>query len=197
MDINGLTSRVSVRERLLAAADELFYAEGVQTVGVERVVQRAGASKKSLYAVFGSKEALIAAYLTGRREAIQDHLTQGLAQWENPCDQLLGIFDLLGRWFAAPDYNGCPLLAASAEAVPGGLIEQVHTAYRTWVRALFVDLATEARLAEPDAVAQQLHLLYDAAAVAAKADADLSAAAGARNAASAIIARHATNTERH
>jgi hypothetical protein len=81
--------------------------------------------------------------------------------------------------------------------VPGGLIEQVHTAYRTWVRALFVDLATEARLAEPDAVARQLHLLYDGAAVAAKADTDLSAAAGARNAASAIIARHGTNTERH
>lgn len=190
MSVNGVTNRASVRERLLAAADELFYAEGVQTVGVERIVQRAGASKKSLYAVFGSKEVLIAAYLTGRRDAIQDHLVHGLAQWENPCDQLLGIFDLLGRRLAAPGYNGCPLLAASAESVPGGLIEQIHTAYRTWVRALFVDLATEAHLAEPEAVAQQLHMLYDGAAVAAKADTDPSVAAGARNAASAIIARH-------
>ena len=52
----------SARERLLAAANELFYAEGVQTVGIDRIIERAGVAKASLYNLFGSKEELVAAY---------------------------------------------------------------------------------------------------------------------------------------
>ena len=48
-------TRVSARERLLAAANELFYAEGVQTVGIDRIIDRAGVARGSLYNVFGSK----------------------------------------------------------------------------------------------------------------------------------------------
>jgi AcrR family transcriptional regulator len=55
------TPKPSARERLLAAADELFYREGVQTVGIDRIVQHAGVAKASLYNLFGSKEALIQA----------------------------------------------------------------------------------------------------------------------------------------
>ena len=56
----------SARERLLAAASELFYAEGVHTVGIDRVIERAGVAKASLYNTFGSKEELVRAYLESR-----------------------------------------------------------------------------------------------------------------------------------
>src|SRR4051812_30650251 len=59
-------SRLNVRERLLAAADELFYKEGVHTVGIDRIIDRAGVAKASLYSAFGSKEELVVAYLNGR-----------------------------------------------------------------------------------------------------------------------------------
>ena len=59
----GIPQRASARERLLAAANELFYAEGVQTVGIDRIIERAGVAKASLYNLFGSKEELEAAYL--------------------------------------------------------------------------------------------------------------------------------------
>ena len=62
-------TRASARERLLAAANELFYAEGVQTVGIDRIIDRAGVARGSLYNVFGSKEELVAAYLASRHEA--------------------------------------------------------------------------------------------------------------------------------
>ena len=52
----------SARERLLAAAGELFYAEGVQTVGIDRIIAHAGVAKASLYNIFGSKEELVRAY---------------------------------------------------------------------------------------------------------------------------------------
>jgi AcrR family transcriptional regulator len=112
------TSSAYVRDRILLAADELFYREGVQTVGVDRISKHAGASKKSLYAVFGSKEALIVAYLEARRTSIDESITNGLARFDTPRDRLLGVFEIQGEFFAAPDYKGCPFLAASAEAAP-------------------------------------------------------------------------------
>jgi AcrR family transcriptional regulator len=181
--------RTRVRERLLAAADALFYSEGVQTVGIERITKRAGASKKSLYAVFGSKEALVVAYLEARRTAIEESITQGLAPFVTPRERVLGVFDIQGDFFAAPDYNGCPFLAASAEAASGSLVERAHADYRAWVRALLTELAAKAGVPDHEAVGRELHLLYDAASVAASADRDPSAAAVARNAAAAILDR--------
>ena len=54
-----MKTKQSARDRLLAAANELFYAEGVQTVGIDRVIERAGVAKASLYNTFGSKENLV------------------------------------------------------------------------------------------------------------------------------------------
>src|SRR4051794_603668 len=62
-------SRASARERLLAAADELFYEEGVHIVGIDRVIERAGVAKASLYSAFGSKDELIRQYLMRRHVA--------------------------------------------------------------------------------------------------------------------------------
>src|SRR6202046_3076328 len=59
----------SPRERLLEAAGELFYAEGIQSVGIDRVIERAGVAKASLYSTFGSKEELVRAYLVNRHES--------------------------------------------------------------------------------------------------------------------------------
>ncbi|TME70063.1 MAG: helix-turn-helix transcriptional regulator, partial [Chloroflexi bacterium] len=55
--------RQSARDRLLRAADELFYSEGVHVVGVDRIVERAGVTKATLYNTFGSKDDLVRAYL--------------------------------------------------------------------------------------------------------------------------------------
>ena len=59
----------SARDRLLAAADELFYEEGIHTVGIDRIIEKAGVAKATLYSVFGSKEELIRAYLAARLAA--------------------------------------------------------------------------------------------------------------------------------
>jgi len=76
--------RRSVRERLLAAADELFYNEGVHTVGIDRVIEHAGVSKASLYALFGSKDELIRAYLDRRHEARRRRIEQAVARLQHP-----------------------------------------------------------------------------------------------------------------
>ena len=65
-----MSQRSSAREKLLAAADELFYAEGIHTVGIDRVIERAGVAKASLYSAFGSKDELVRAdYHSGHHES--------------------------------------------------------------------------------------------------------------------------------
>jgi AcrR family transcriptional regulator len=55
--------RGSARERLLAAADELFYEQGIHTVGIDRIIDRADVAKATLYSTFGNKDGLVRAYL--------------------------------------------------------------------------------------------------------------------------------------
>src|SRR3954451_14957983 len=90
------------RERLLAAANELFYAEGVHTVGIDRVIEHAGVAKASLYSSFGSKDGLIRAYLEGRHQRRRERLLAGLERYGTPRDRLLGVFDVLSELAAAP-----------------------------------------------------------------------------------------------
>src|SRR4051795_6789647 len=137
--------RPSARERLLTAADELFYAEGVHTVGIDRVIERAGVAKASLYSCFGSKEELVRAYLENRHEIRRKRLLAGLERFDNPRDRLLGVFDVLAELTATPGFRGCAFYNASAESVAeGGAVEQVSNANRAWTRDLLTQLATDA-----------------------------------------------------
>jgi AcrR family transcriptional regulator len=179
--------KAPARERLLAAADDLFYREGVQSVGVDRIVQQAGVAKASLYSLFGSKEELVQAYLDARHAATREHIQRVLTRFRTPRERLLGVFDAQGQLFTEPDFNGCAHMTASAEARQGSPVECATNRYRLWVRTLFTDLAREAGVADADSLARQLHLLYDGAGVSARMDRDPSAATTARAAATALF----------
>ncbi len=177
----------TARERLLEAADDLFYRVGVQTVGIDRVIEQAGVAKASLYNTFGSKEALVEAYLEGRRGRITDRIMRHVDAQTAPRDRILAVFDALRELVQEPTYRGCAFAMASAEAPSDGLVVQAAAGYRSWVRSLFTDLAREAGAAEPDLVARQLHLLYDGTSQAVRMDRNLSAATEARAVAAILL----------
>jgi AcrR family transcriptional regulator len=181
------TDAPSARERLLAAANELFYEEGVHTVGIDRIIARAGVAKASLYATFGSKDELIRAYLEGRHAARRARMDRHLAAYPTPREKLLGVFDLLGDSFADPGFHGCAFINASAEAAPGSATEEATGAYRGWVRSLFAGLARDAGATDPEGLARQLVLLYDGAGIAARMDHNPAAATAARHAAAVLV----------
>lgn len=181
-------SKRSARERLLAAADELFYAEGVQTVGIERVIERAGVAKATLYNTFGSKEELVRAYLELRHAETRQRLTRAIENHTDPRARLLAVFEAQGELFAEPDFHGCAFMAASSEAPPGGLVEQAADDYRAWIRDLFTELAEQAGARDPAKLAWQLQLVYDGAGLAARMDRDPTVAVGSRAAAEALLA---------
>lgn len=180
--------RASARERLLAAANELFYAEGVQTVGIDRIIERAGVAKGSLYNTFGSKEELVAAYLASRHDGTSDRLTKAIERFDDPRQKILAVFDAQAQLFRQPDFNGCAFTAASTEARPGGLIENAADRFRAWIRAMFTDLAERAGAPDPVGLGRQLHLLYDGAGLAARMDhGDPGIAQPTRDAAQALL----------
>jgi AcrR family transcriptional regulator len=180
-------TKPSPRERLLDAATELFYAEGVQSVGIDRVIAHAGVAKASLYSTFGSKEGLVRAYLDRRHEVIIGSLRRAVAEVEDPDERLLAVFDAQAALFPRSDYRGCAFVAASAEAPADGLVAQATAAYRREVRGLFAELATEAGIAHPDQLADQLRLIYDGGSVAANLDHNAAIASPARAAARILI----------
>ncbi len=187
MTSTGGPSRRSARERLLEAADRLFYTEGIHTVGIDRVLDEAGVAKGSLYYNFGGKDDLVRTYLQNRHArwaARLDELTAGRA---TPRDRILAIFDALGALFAEPDFRGCAFHNAAAEAQPGSAEDLATKDFRTWLHELFGVLVEEAGY--PPRVANQLVLLYDGANIAAAMDADQHAAEDARAAAEALLRR--------
>ena len=176
----------TARERLLAAASELFYDEGVHTVGIDRVIERAGVAKASLYNTFGSKDALVRAYLEGRHALQVERITRYLDRYTDPRERLLGVFEAQGQVFADPSFRGCAFVSASAES-PGELVEQATAEYRGWVRTLLTDLAREVGVAAPETLGRQLHMIYDGASLSARMDHDPSAAVAARAAAETLL----------
>jgi AcrR family transcriptional regulator len=181
-------NRPPPRERLLAAADELFYGEGVNTVGIDRIIEHADVSKASLYKHFGSKDELIRAYLAARHAAWSERLTRELAtRYQTPRERLLGVFDVLGELLADPGFRGCPLVNASAEARPGSPVVGACDESRAWKRALLVELGEAAGAVDPDLLAEQLAQLYDGAQIGARMDRNPAAAATAARAAAAAL----------
>jgi AcrR family transcriptional regulator len=177
----------SARQRLLDAAMELFYAEGIHTVGIDRVIERAGVAKATLYSTFGSKEALVAAYLDEFHARWRERVTRELdARGGTAQDKLLDFFDIVGDRIAEPGFHGCAFINATAESAPGPIFDASDRA-RDWRRELLHDLAADAGVRDPDVLAEQFMLLYDGVQLGARLDRDPTVAAKARTAAAVLL----------
>jgi AcrR family transcriptional regulator len=177
------------RDRILDAADELFYARGIHAVGIDEIVARSGTAKTTLYAHFPSKDDLIAGYLERRSAEWRRHLGEELERRDGtPAERIEAVFAVLAEGCAAPGFRGCPFINAAAEypdpTHPGRVVADAH---RQWVRDLLAGLAAEAGASAPDALARQLILLYDAAMVGSQFDPGGLAPASAREAARTLV----------
>jgi AcrR family transcriptional regulator len=174
-------------ERLLAAASELFYAHGIRAVGVDAISEAAGTTKKTLYDRFGSKDALVARYLSHRARRWQEYLDDEIERRAPGADRVRAVFDAAGDWLAG-SARGCAFVNAYAEvggtdhpAVP------VIRAEKEWMRRRFTELVTEAACADPERTAATVHLLYEGALVTATVGDDPDALTTAREAAVRLL----------
>jgi AcrR family transcriptional regulator len=187
--------RRSARDRLLDAVNELFYNERVQTVGIDRIIEHIRVAKASLYNTFGSKEELVRANLESRHPRTTQRLTAAVEMHTDSKERLLAVFDAQGELFAQPNIRRCAFVTASAEAHPGGLVEQAADDYRDDIGALLTPLAAEAASLDAAALGCQLHLIYDGSGISARMDGDSSVALQARAAAAgAPMPEHSSTT---
>jgi AcrR family transcriptional regulator len=154
-----MTDRVPVRERLLKAAAELFYAEGVGATGIDTITARAGVAKMSLYNNFSSKADLVKGYLENRVSEWQGVLAKRLERATTPAERVLAVFDsyvdhahLAYGW----GFRGCGLFNAAAELPvgdPGRATvtfqkDKVERLFREYLRDVTSDSITAEETAE-------------------------------------------------
>jgi AcrR family transcriptional regulator len=152
-----VSERAPMAERILHAADRLFYRRGIRAVGVDTVAAEAGISKRSLYDTFPSKQALVAAYLRQRM--------QPLPASDQPAPaQVLALFDQLHARFSEGGFRGCPFVNAVAElAEDCEAARRLALGYKEERRRHIASLLVEAGASQPDALASQIALLFEGA----------------------------------
>ena len=157
--------KVSLRDRILKVADELFYRDGIHVTGVDTIIARSGVAKTTLYRYFPSKDDLVVAYLSDRDRRFWECIEAAVDQApQDPLAQLLAIFEWLEELMAKPDCYGCPFLITVTEFpaldYPG---HQVAVAHKNQMRALLTQLALKAGAAKPKELGAHLLMLLDGA----------------------------------
>jgi AcrR family transcriptional regulator len=142
------------RERLVAAAVDLFYRNGFGAVGVDRVIAAAGVTKTTFYKHFEGKDDLMVAAVQRRDEwesQAWDRAVKKLAG-DDPARQLLAMIDVMDLWFNNPDFHGCMFTNTATEFPnPHDPVHQAAAAYKRRVRNHWRDLAKSAGAKLPEA----------------------------------------------
>lgn len=149
--------------RIVEAAEELFYERGITAVGVDLVAEHSGASKRTLYNQFGSKEHLVAAYLSARDARWRSLTEAAVADCADPVDAVTAPFTALDAW-SRTSTRGCAFLNALAELPdPDDPARRIALDQKLWLRGLFARLAENAGADAPGELATQLFLLHEGA----------------------------------
>ncbi|MEV6011042.1 TetR/AcrR family transcriptional regulator [Streptomyces sp. NPDC051976] len=177
---------VKARDRLLATAETLFYAEGIRAVGVERILTDSGVGRASFYRHFAGKDDLVVAVLEGRdarwRAWLEARVT---ALGGDP----LTVFDALAERFAERDFRGCAFINTMVESAdPGSAAHQVAAHHKERVIALLTRILDDAGVREPAGLAKEFALLVDGAIVTAVREGTPEAAHRARAVAAVLLA---------
>ncbi|MCJ1676172.1 TetR/AcrR family transcriptional regulator [Streptomyces sp. APSN-46.1] len=183
-----------VRERLLATADTLFYAEGIHSVGIDRVIAESRVAKSSMYVHFRTKEDLVEAYLRGRSDRWRTHVAQEVeARTQDPLARVLTVFDVFHEAFQDPGFRGCPFTNAAAEYPHHEGIRAAIADDRAWLPALFTRLLEPLGVGEDSALAGALVQLCDGAIAGAHLDRSATSAMTARATAELLLAARVRN----
>lgn len=163
------TLRMTVRERILAAAYRLFSERGVGAVGIDAIVAESGCAKSSLYNNFESKEELVLAFLEDREQAWTREWLETSVKRESasPEGRLLAIFDLFDPWFRQDDFEGCAFVNILLESEKGSPVREAAARHLANIRAIVQGFAEEAHLVNPDQFADAWHMLMKGSIVAA------------------------------
>jgi AcrR family transcriptional regulator len=156
-------SRQERESRVLDTAARLFYARGVHEVGMDELVQSSGLGKATVYRLYPTKNALIGAYLSRLAEDIATAIASRLAEHPgDPRETLLAIVDDIADDLRRPDFRGCAFNNASIEFDDADHSARIQARdYRTYLLAIFTELAEELFPGRGTVLGAQLAVIID------------------------------------
>ncbi len=148
-------------QRLLDTATALFSRYGIRAVGIDRVLAEAGVARASLYQSYGSKDALVQAYLEHLDHRDRTRWDEAVADVPEPADKVLTFFDLALASAPTKGFRGCQYANAATE-FPDRALEPV-VAHRSWMLDTLTGLLRECGSTDPEGLARRIQLVYDGA----------------------------------
>jgi AcrR family transcriptional regulator len=160
----------SPRDRLLETARKLFYAEGIHTVPVDRLISEAGVTRATFYRHFPAKEDLVEAYLRATDADLRSAVADAVDK-PSPQQSAAALLDLIGQVTCSAGFRGCHFINASAEYPDAGHpVRGAVAEHRAWFQETVTRLAAQAGHPDPDYAGRVLVLLHDGALSAAELD---------------------------
>jgi AcrR family transcriptional regulator len=152
------------RLRLLTTATRIFYAEGIHSVGVDKIIAEAKVTRATFYRHFPSKEDLIVAYLREVHQMDRGRVDAAIAANPSPVERLLAIAGSIATGIQSPGFRGCAFLNAAAEYPnPGHPVHQEIIAHRQWFLDTLTTLMGEVHQGTADPAARHFVMLRDGA----------------------------------
>lgn len=185
-ELTATPARPALRDVIIETADRLYYARGIQAVGMDELRAAAGVSLKRLYAEFPSKEDIVLAVMQHRHELWTRGVSATVGEAESPRDRLLAIYDYLAGWFSEDSFRGCGFINAFGELgavspAVAAIAREHKTSFQDYVADLVADAGAPAELAP------QLAILAEGAQTTAAITGSPEAAQHARRAAETLI----------
>jgi AcrR family transcriptional regulator len=175
------------RERILSAAEDLYYRKGYAAVGMDELRAAAGVSLRRLYALYPSKNEIVSAVLERKHGEWESSLSGAVvAAGADPRDRLLAVYGYLEDWFCTDDFRGCAFINAFGEL--GGThpeVARIVRDHKASFQRSMAQLVEDAGGSE--ALAAQLSILAEGAQSTAAISGDPQAAVQARSAAEVLI----------
>jgi AcrR family transcriptional regulator len=182
-------SSPAMQEKLLRATEQLIYSGGISATGMDLIVKTSGVARKTIYRLYPTKEALVAAALQARDERWMEWFVAATTAAPTPHARLMSIFDALRAWFASEGFRGCAFINAAGEiGAADSPIRKVARLHKERLLAHVLALAQAAGVAQPQERARQLLVLIDGAIAVAMVSGDLSITDSAELAAATLLA---------
>ena len=178
------------RERLLDRATDLFYTYGIHAVGLDRILKDVGVTKTTFYNHFESKDQLTCDVLRRRHDWELEWFVKAVEEVSEaqPHSRLLGMFDVLHKWFTDPDFRGCQFINAAAEfPSPNDPVHREASRHKAAMRELLYETCKAAGAADPHELGNQLMVLIEGAITLRQVTGDDQAAATARRIAEILV----------
>ena len=159
-------NRPSPRHRLLASATNLFTTEGIRVIGIDRILREADVAKASLYSLFGSKDALVIAYVETLDEQYREAWAERTAEVADPQGKILAFFDMAIEEEPGKEFRGSHFLNAAGEYprpetdAERGIVEACLE-HRRWMHSTMTELLNEINGYPSGSQADQLLIFLD------------------------------------